>query len=760
MFYLCIIVSIFSLFALFVETKYTYADEIKQQDHYAFTGDSIIVEIDKSVIELKNLTIEEIFSDYDIKDINEIFDVNNTYMIELKMNYNNTDFILSDIIKLNHNLGFCATPNYVGEFGSVPNDSLYSLQWGVNGSNGIDIEPVWSYEKGSSTICVGVIDTGISQHEDLVGNLVQGYSFVGATNDTEDVHGHGTHVAGIIGAVGNNNIGISGVAPNIDIMPLKISNTSSWETSKVIAAINYAQSLWGGAKQVDIINFSGWNFPNDSALYSAIDNYSGLFVTIAGNDHSNIDINPNYPGSFNIDNMITVGSIDSDGDRSSFSNYGTTVDGGDILSTYPMELCASGSCDKSTHFINGYHSLSGTSMAAPHVTGVAALMLSSCDYITSEQLKTQLLNNADNITVNIPSVSGGSTTMTVKSLNAEKAVATVNEYWTASRYMRFQYVEGAYNYSSSNFLASTDGCRIIKGIPLTVTAPSISGYTFQRWDVVRSNEGANMTTTTCSTSPTITISYEYLEDLIENGEYNTIDVCAIYSSNCIAEGTLITLADGSQKAVEDLTGNENLLVWNLNTGTFDSAPIIFIDMEEEAQYEVIQLSFSDGTTVDVISEHGFWDFWDVDLNKYVYLDEYAAEYIGHRFLKQSENCMAEVTLVDVEINIEVATAYSPVTYGHLCYYVNGMLSMPGGIDGLFNIFEVDGETMMYNPEAMAADIEKYGLYAYEELSGLVPVTEEMFEAVNAQYLKVAVGKGMITIEQIGELIERYADLFE
>ena len=751
MFYLCIIVSIFSLFALFVETKYTYADEIKQQDHYAFTGDSIIVEIDKSVIELKNLTIEEIFSDYDIKDINEIFDVNNTYMIELKMNYNNTDFILSDIIKLNHNLGFCATPNYVGEFGSVPNDSLYSLQWGVNGSNGIDIEPVWSYEKGSSTICVGVIDTGISQHEDLVGNLVQGYSFVGATNDTEDVHGHGTHVAGIIGAVGNNNIGISGVAPNIDIMPLKISNTSSWETSKVIAAINYAQSLWGGAKQVDIINFSGWNFPNDSALYSAIDNYSGLFVTIAGNDHSNIDINPNYPGSFNIDNMITVGSIDSDGDRSS---------GGDILSTYPMELCASGSCDKSTHFINGYHSLSGTSMAAPHVTGVAALMLSSCDYITSEQLKTQLLNNADNITVNIPSVSGGSTTMTVKSLNAEKAVATVNEYWTASRYMRFQYVEGAYNYSSSNFLASTDGCRIIKGIPLTVTAPSISGYTFQRWDVVRSNEGANMTTTTCSTSPTITISYEYLEDLIENGEYNTIDVCAIYSSNCIAEGTLITLADGSQKAVEDLTGNENLLVWNLNTGTFDSAPIIFIDMEEEAQYEVIQLSFSDGTTVDVISEHGFWDFWDVDLNKYVYLDEYAAEYIGHRFLKQSENCMAEVTLVDVEINIEVATAYSPVTYGHLCYYVNGMLSMPGGIDGLFNIFEVDGETMMYNPEAMAADIEKYGLYAYEELSGLVPVTEEMFEAVNAQYLKVAVGKGMITIEQIGELIERYADLFE
>lgn len=741
-----IIVSIFSLFALFVETKYTYADEIKQQDHYAFTGDSIIVEIDKSVIELKNLTIEEIFSDYDIKDINEIFDANNTYMIELKMNYNNTDFILSDINKLNHNLGFCATPNYVGEFGSVPNDSLYSLQWGLNGSNGIDIEPVWSYEKGSSTICVGVIDTGISQHEDLVGNLVQGYSFVGATNDTEDVHGHGTHVAGIIGAVGNNNIGISGVAPNIDIMPLKISNTSSWETSKVIAAINYAQSLWGGAKQVDIINFSGWNFSNDSALYSAIDNYSGLFVTIAGNDHSNIDINPNYPGSFNIDNMITVGSIDSDGDRSSFSNYGTTVDiyapGGSIYSTLPN---------------NRYGYMSGTSMAAPHVTGVAALMLSSCDYITPEQLKTQLLNNADNITINIPSSSGGTTTMGAKALNALAAVSTVNEYWTGAIYASVYCVEGEYSLGGgNNFLIATKGYNVIKGVPLTVTAPSISGYTFQRWDIFRCNEGADITTITCSTSQTITITYEYIRDMLENGRFNEIDFCAIYSSNCIAEGTLITLADGSQKAVEDLTGNENLLVWNLNTGTFDSAPILFIDREEKASYEVIQLSFSDGTIVDVISEHGFWD---VDLNEYVYLDEYAAEYIGHCFLKQEEDGMTAVTLVDVEVSTKVTSAYSPVTYGHLCYYVNGMLSMPGGIDGLFNIFEVDKETMMYDAEAMAADIAQYGLYTYEEFNALYNVPEVMFDACGGQYLKVALGKGLITEEGLQNLIDRYSVFF-
>lgn len=228
-------------------------------------------------------------------------------------------------------------------------------------------------------------------------------------------------------------------------------------------------------------------------------------------------------------------------------------------------------------------------------------------------------------------------------------------------------------------------------------------------------------------------------------------------SSCISAGTFITLADGSQVPVESLTGNEMLLVWNMYTGRFDVAPILCIDSDPLSLYEVIRLSFSDGTTVDVISEHGFFD---VDLNKYVYLDEHAADYIGHCFLKQGTDGMVQVTLEDVSIVRESTAAYSPVTYGHLCYFVNGMLSMPGGIDGLFNIFEVDGETMMYDAEAMAADIEKYGLYTYEELNALVPVPEVMFDAVNGQYLKVAVGKGIITIEQIGELVERYADLFE
>ena len=230
------------------------------------------------------------------------------------------------------------------------------------------------------------------------------------------------------------------------------------------------------------------------------------------------------------------------------------------------------------------------------------------------------------------------------------------------------------------------------------------------------------------------------------------DVTINSSSSCIAAGTLITLADGTQKPVEELTGDELLLVWNLETGSFDSAPIVFVDSDPETIYEVITLTFSDGTSVDVIGEHGFFD---VDLGEYVYLDANAEEYLGHRFAKSGE-AGDTVTLTSVDIHDETTSAWSPVTYGHLCYYVNGMLSMPGGISGLFNIFEVDVETMRYDPEKMAEDIETYGLLSYTDFEGVV--SEEAFEAFNGKYLGIAIAKGLLTWDDIERLAERYMPL--
>lgn len=241
----------------------------------------------------------------------------------------------------------------------------------------------------------------------------------------------------------------------------------------------------------------------------------------------------------------------------------------------------------------------------------------------------------------------------------------------------------------------------------------------------------------------------------------TTDVEIVGKDKCLAAGTLITLADGTQKPVEELTGDEILLVWNMYTGQYDAAPILFIDIDSTQKYNVINLTFSNGEKVKVISEHGFWDY---DLNRYVYLDKDAAQYLGHRFISQTAdefgNAATElVQLVDVNIQTEETTAYSPVTYGHLCYFVNGMLSMPGGIEGLFNIFEVDKNTMRYDEASMQEDIEQYGLFTYEEFAELVPVSREVFEAFNGQYLKVAIGKGLIDVDTLNALASRYAKFF-
>jgi len=228
------------------------------------------------------------------------------------------------------------------------------------------------------------------------------------------------------------------------------------------------------------------------------------------------------------------------------------------------------------------------------------------------------------------------------------------------------------------------------------------------------------------------------------------------SGSCITPDTLITLADGRQVRVDSLKGDEKLLIWNMETGSLDSAPIMFVDSDAEAESEIIHLYFSDGTDVKVIYEHGFWDY---ELNRYVYLDRNAKEYIGHRFAKQSGRELKKVALTDVVIEKELTTAWSPVTEKHLCYFVNGMLSMPGGVGGLFNIFDVVPEAMHYDFKAIESDIQKYGLFTYDELNSIAPLSKDMFEQAGGAYLKISIGKGNLTMDELVCMINRYSKFF-
>lgn len=226
-------------------------------------------------------------------------------------------------------------------------------------------------------------------------------------------------------------------------------------------------------------------------------------------------------------------------------------------------------------------------------------------------------------------------------------------------------------------------------------------------------------------------------------------------TRCITPDTLITLSDNSQVRVDELQGDEELLVWNLETGSFDSAPIMFIDSDAEAMYNVIKLRFEDNTEVKVIYEHGFWDY---DLNKYVYILEHNAyDFIGHTFAKQNGNLLEKVKLIDVEIVPTLTTAWSPITAVHLGYFVNGMMSMPGGTNSFINMFDFDEETITYDTEAMERDIETYGLYTYEELNAICALPEELFYGANAQYLKVSIAKGLMTLDELIYKINMFRD---
>jgi subtilisin family serine protease/subtilisin-like proprotein convertase family protein len=313
---------------------------------------------------------------------------------------------LSDVI--------VATPDFRLSLDAVPGDPQYSQQWalentGATGLADADIDASQAWDYGTSTsVVVAVIDTGIDyNHPDLRPNIwnntrevagngidddhngyvddIRGWNFVTDTNNPMDDNGHGTHVAGTIGAVGNNGIGVTGIAWNAKLMALKfLDSTGSGLLSDAVSAIDYARN--NGAK---IINASWGGGGFSSALQSAIQRFQdagGIFVTAAGNESSNNAVAASYPANYALAGVISVAASTSSDTLASFSNYGTNVDiaapGVSILSTVPN---------------NSYASYSGTSMATPHVAGAMALLWGQSPSLTATQLIDLVMSNTDSV---------------------------------------------------------------------------------------------------------------------------------------------------------------------------------------------------------------------------------------------------------------------------------------------------------------------------------------------------------------------------
>ena len=312
----------------------------------------------------------------------------------------------------------------------VPNDPLYAQQWHYkNGPGGINAEPAWDITKGSG-IVVGVIDTGITPHSEFAGQLVPGYDFI-ADIDTaadgdgrdadpndpgdwtaagectffdEDSSWHGTHVAGTIAALSDNGSGTAGVAPNAKIQPLRVLGKCGGYISDIADAITWGSGgtvagIPANANPAEVLNMSlGGGGACGVALQSAIDGAVSRGTTVvvaAGN--SGADVANAQPANCN--NVIAVSAVGPTGTLASYSNYGEKVDvaapGGtgaspaadNVLSTLNLGLTDQGA--------EGYAWYAGTSMAAPHVAGVVALIQSaSATPKTPAQVEKILRNTA------------------------------------------------------------------------------------------------------------------------------------------------------------------------------------------------------------------------------------------------------------------------------------------------------------------------------------------------------------------------------
>jgi subtilisin family serine protease len=327
--------------------------------------------------------------------------------------------------------------------GKFPVDPGFGLLWGLNntGQEGgtpdadIDAPEAWLLQTGAPEVVVAVIDTGVDyDHEDLADNMwvnlgeipengldddgngyvddIHGWDWVNNDRDPDDDHDHGSHCAGTIAGVGDNGIGVSGVAWNTQIMALKfLDGNGSGYLSDAIYAIDYAAA--NGAR----ITSNSWGGGGYSQAMADSIEAAGeagvLFVAAAGNSSSNNDTSPTYPCSYELPIIVSVAATTRFDERAYFSNYGATS----------VDLAAPGAEIFSTKKQGTYGYFSGTSMATPHVTGAAAMILGKNPLLTPAQVKAILLDSVDPI----PALDGR--TLTGGRLNLRRALDQAAPPW-------------------------------------------------------------------------------------------------------------------------------------------------------------------------------------------------------------------------------------------------------------------------------------------------------------------------------------------
>ena len=325
------------------------------------------------------------------------------------------------------------------------------------------------------------------------------------------------------------------------------------------------------------------------------------------------------------------------------------------------------------------------------------------------------------------------------------AGATYQVSSNVTLYAKWDKISYTISYSQSNVSSySKQPTSACYGDTVTITV--VYSKSQKSYSITGATSGSAISSTTSGSGTTITYTFTMPAE----------NVNATFTGNtsiCFATGALVTLADGSRKPIEQISFTDYLLAWDFFKGEYAKVPAGMVIFHGQANTNVINMTFANGTTTRVVGEHGFFD---LDEGRFVYLNEENVQnYIGHRFATANNNEATE--LVDVCITYENTGIYSVASAFHYNAIVDGMLTnTPAHYNGqtnwdFFNYYFEIGEDMQFDMEQVAQDIETYGLYTYEEFAHIF--TYEEFVALNIQYFKIPIAKGQMTYQDLMDVIQ-------